>query len=309
MAGDGKESNVKLNTNPDIALMILDVMMPKYEWSRSCQAVRKDSRIPILMLSAKSGDMDKIQGLITGADDYVTKPFNPLEVMGALGHSCVVQKMLYRPTPDVLDIGSLVIIKDSHEVKTSDGDLVNLTALEFGIFVLISFSSNRVFSADDIFERVWHKNRLYQQKQLWELRQISADNADMAIDWHATYAPKTQALIDVSNTIATNTRRIREEERASERSKDEMITNISHDLRTPLTAIIGYLGLVEMGENLSDDNRKKYIHTAYDKSNQMKVLVEDLFEFSKTQAQDASLNLTSLSLSDLFGQLLASYEL
>ena len=89
-----------------------------------------------------------------------------------------------------------------------------------------------------------------------------------------------------------------------------MITNISHDLRTPLTAIIGYLGLVEMNATtLSPEDRAKYIHTAYDKSNQMKILVEDLFEFSKTQARDAVLNLTTISLGDLFAQLLASYEI
>jgi signal transduction histidine kinase len=111
-----------------------------------------------------------------------------------------------------------------------------------------------------------------------EMRQVARENSDMTISWRAPYAPTTQALIDVSNTIAENTRRIREEERQSERSKDEMITNISHDLRTPLTAIIGYLGLVEMGQALSEKDRKKYIHTAYSKSNQMKVLVEDLFE-------------------------------
>ncbi|MBC9702028.1 MAG: HAMP domain-containing histidine kinase [Leuconostoc sp.] len=142
-----------------------------------------------------------------------------------------------------------------------------------------------------------------------EMRQVARENSDMTISWRAPYAPTTQALIDVSNTIAENTRRIREEERQSERSKDEMITNISHDLRTPLTAIIGYLGLVEMGQALSEKDRKKYIHTAYSKSNQMKVLVEDLFEYSQTQAQDAALNITSLSLNDLFGQLLAGYEL
>lgn len=143
-----------------------------------------------------------------------------------------------------------------------------------------------------------------------DLHQIAKENSDMTIDWHAHYAPRTQALIDVSNKIAKNTRKIREEERASERSKDEMITNISHDLRTPLTAIIGYLGLVEMNATtLSPEDRAKYIHTAYDKSNQMKILVEDLFEFSKTQARDAVLNITTISLGDLFAQLLASYEI
>ncbi|AFS40992.1 MAG: response regulator transcription factor [Leuconostoc gelidum] len=165
MAGDGKEAISKLNTNPDIALMVLDVMMPNMNGLEVVKIVRKDSRIPILMLSAKSGDMDKIQGLITGADDYVTKPFNPLEVMAR------VRSLLRRAensvqdkTPDVLDIGSLVINKDSHEVKTAEGDLVNLTALEFGIFYLLASHPNRVFSADDIFERVWQQESVVSAK-------------------------------------------------------------------------------------------------------------------------------------------------
>lgn len=165
MADDGKEALSKLNTNPEIALMILDVMMPNMNGLDVVKTVRKDSRIPILMLSAKSGDMDKIQGLITGADDYVTKPFNPLEVMAR------VRSLLRRAenavqdqTPDVLDIGSLIINKDSHEVKTSTGDLVNLTALEFGILYLLASHPNRVFSADDIFERVWQQESVVSAK-------------------------------------------------------------------------------------------------------------------------------------------------
>ncbi|MCJ2167345.1 MAG: response regulator [Leuconostoc citreum] len=165
MAADGKEAISKLNTNPDIGLMILDVMMPNMNGLEVVKIVRKDSRVPILMLSAKSGDMDKIQGLITGADDYVTKPFNPLEVMAR------VRSLLRRAdnavqdkTPDVLDIGSLVINKDSHEVKTADGDIVNLTALEFGILYLLASHPNRVFSADDIFERVWQQESVVSAK-------------------------------------------------------------------------------------------------------------------------------------------------
>jgi len=165
MAADGKEALSKLNTNPDIGLMILDVMMPNMNGLEVVKIVRKDSRVPILMLSAKSGDMDKIQGLITGADDYVTKPFNPLEVMAR------VRSLLRRAdnavqdkTPDVLDIGSLVINKDSHEVKTANGDIVNLTALEFGILYLLASHPNRVFSADDIFERVWQQESVVSAK-------------------------------------------------------------------------------------------------------------------------------------------------
>ncbi|WP_143786988.1 response regulator transcription factor, partial [Oenococcus oeni] len=81
LAYSGEEALSRLNTNPDIALMILDVMMPGMNGFDVVKAVRKDTNIPILIVSAKTGDMDKIQGLITGADDYVTKPFNPLEVM------------------------------------------------------------------------------------------------------------------------------------------------------------------------------------------------------------------------------------
>ena len=80
-AYNGREALTKLNTNPDIALMILDIMMPEMDGIEVIKEVRKDSQLPILVLSAKTGDMDKIQGLITGADDYVTKPFNPLEIM------------------------------------------------------------------------------------------------------------------------------------------------------------------------------------------------------------------------------------
>lgn len=80
-AYNGKEAITKINTNPDIDLMILDVMMPQLDGMAVVRAVRKDSQIPILMLSAKTDDLDKIQGLVQGADDYVTKPFNPLEVM------------------------------------------------------------------------------------------------------------------------------------------------------------------------------------------------------------------------------------
>lgn len=162
---DGRDALSKVHTNPEIDLMILDIMMPEMSGMEVVKEVRKDSQIPILMLSAKSTDMDKIQGLITGADDYVTKPFNPLEVMAR------VKSLLRRAenqvqdvTPDILDIGSLVINKDSHEVKTAEGDPIALTALEFGILYLLASHPNRVFSADDIFERVWQQESVVSAK-------------------------------------------------------------------------------------------------------------------------------------------------
>ncbi|ALO05171.1 response regulator transcription factor [Lactiplantibacillus paraplantarum] len=164
-AYNGREALTKLNTNPDIALMILDIMMPEMDGIEVIKEVRKDSQLPILVLSAKTGDMDKIQGLITGADDYVTKPFNPLEIMAR------VKSLLRRSEnnvtttePDVLDIGPLTINKDSHEVKTLTGKDIQLTALEFGILYLLASHPNRVFSADDIFERVWQQESIVSAK-------------------------------------------------------------------------------------------------------------------------------------------------
>lgn len=164
-AYNGKEAITKLNIDPDISLIILDLMMPEMDGMSVIKEVRKDSDIPILVLSAKTTNMDKIQGLVTGADDYVTKPFNPLEVMAR------VKSLLRRSQgevindqPDVLNVGPLVINKDSHEVKTLKGNVIQLTALEFGILYLLASHPNRVFSADDIFERVWQQESVVSAK-------------------------------------------------------------------------------------------------------------------------------------------------
>lgn len=164
-AYNGKEAITKINTNPDIDLMILDVMLPQLDGMAVVRAVRKDSQIPILMLSAKTDDLDKIQGLVQGADDYVTKPFNPLEVMAR------VKSLLRRSQhevknnePDQIEVGSLIIKKDSHEVETVNGKEISLTALEFGILYLLASHPNRVFSADEIFERVWQQESIVSAK-------------------------------------------------------------------------------------------------------------------------------------------------
>lgn len=164
-AYNGKEAITKLNIDPDISLIILDLMMPEMDGMSVIKEVRKDSDIPILVLSAKTTNMDKIQGLVTGADDYVTKPFNPLEVMARVKSLLRrSQGEVIKDQPDVLNIGPLVINKDSHEVKTIKGNTIQLTALEFGILYLLASHPNRVFSADDIFERVWQQESVVSAK-------------------------------------------------------------------------------------------------------------------------------------------------
>lgn len=165
-AYNGVEALQMLKQNLDIQLIILDVMMPKKDGIAVLTELRQDNnQIPVLMLSAKSTDMDKIRGLTSGADDYVSKPFNPLEVMARikslLRRSLVTQQ---ENEANIIEVGPLIIKKESHEVKTINGKEIQLTALEFGILHLLASNLNRVFSADEIFERVWLQESIVSAK-------------------------------------------------------------------------------------------------------------------------------------------------
>ena len=156
-AYDGQEAYSQfLKEEP--ALLILDVMMPKLDGLEVVKLIREDSQVPILMLSAKTRDVDKIRGLARGADDYVVKPFNPLEVVARV--KSLLRRSAYQAKeaePDEIKIGPLIIRKDQHEVETVDNEFIHVTALEFGILHLLASHPNRVFSADEIFERVWQQ--------------------------------------------------------------------------------------------------------------------------------------------------------
>ncbi len=164
-ANSGQEALDQLAAHSDIALMVLDIMMPGIDGIEVVKRVRKDSQIPIIIVSAKTTDMDKIQGLINGADDYVTKPFNPLEIMARI--RSLLRRSNQQATknvPDKLEVGPITIYKDSHEVVTDSGQKVQLTALEFGVLYLLASHPNRVFSADEIFERVWKQESVVSAK-------------------------------------------------------------------------------------------------------------------------------------------------
>ena len=164
-AFDGEEALKKISENPDIAVIILDIMMPDKDGLTVVKELRsREVETPILLLIAKSEDMDKISGLTTGADDYVTKPFNPLEVMARVKSLLRRSKANDPNNGDIIEIGPLVIYKNSHEVKTIDGQTIQLTALEFGILYLLACHPNKVFSADEIFERVWQQESVVSAK-------------------------------------------------------------------------------------------------------------------------------------------------
>lgn len=163
-AYDGEEALFQLKAGESsIALVILDVMMPKMNGMDACRKIRETSSIPILMLSAKSEDMDKILGLMTGADDYMIKPFNPLElttrVKSLLRRSLQYNTEQQHSVPVCLHVDGLEINRSTHEV-VANGREVALTAREFDILYLLARQPGRIFSAEDIFQQVW-KEKYY----------------------------------------------------------------------------------------------------------------------------------------------------
>ncbi|NFI95737.1 response regulator transcription factor [Clostridium botulinum] len=142
----------------DIHLVILDIMMPNMNGTRTTIKIREERQIPIIMLSAKSEDTDKILGLNLGADDYITKPFNPLELIARV-NSQIRRYTKFSPLKEnnnVITVGGIELNKESKEVFV-DGENIRLTPLEFKILTLLMDNPNRVFSIEEIYERVWNE--------------------------------------------------------------------------------------------------------------------------------------------------------
>lgn len=156
-AYDGLEALDALHTH-DVQLMILDVMMPRMDGLSATMQIRKEKNVPILLLSAKTEDADKIAGLAIGADDYITKPFNPIEVIAR------VKSQLRRFTTlggrEKVEDHSIrnggVTMDDAAKSVTVDGESVSLTPIEYNILKLLLQSPGRVYSTGQIYEQVWN---------------------------------------------------------------------------------------------------------------------------------------------------------
>ena len=159
-AYDGEQA-LEILHNKKIDLMVIDVMMPKLDGIRATFQVRKTSSIPIIILSAKTEDADKILGLNVGADDYVTKPFNPLELVAR------VKSQLRRYTTlsssgqgeTTYEAGGLVINDDLKKV-TVDGEEVKLTPIEYNILLLLMKNKGKVYSISQIYEEIWNEEAI-----------------------------------------------------------------------------------------------------------------------------------------------------
>ena len=160
-AYDGEQAIRVLQNNP-VDLLIIDVMMPKLDGIRATLKIREKNALPIIILSAKSEDADKILGLNVGADDYVSKPFNPLELVAR------VKSQLRRYTllgamaekrANVYETGGLMIDDDRKEV-TVDGEAVKLTPIEYRILLFLVRNQGKVFSINQIYESIWEEEAI-----------------------------------------------------------------------------------------------------------------------------------------------------
>ncbi len=160
-AYDGEQA-IEVLKKEEIHLLIIDIMMPKLDGIHATLKIREYSSIPIIILSAKSEDADKILGLNIGADDYVTKPFNPLELVArvkshlrrytSLGNLNTENNLLYV-------VGGLCMNDETKEV-TVDGEPVKLTPIEYNILLLLVKNQGRVFSINQIYESIWNEDAI-----------------------------------------------------------------------------------------------------------------------------------------------------
>ena len=160
-AYDGEDA-LKILKEEEIHLLIIDVMMPKLDGIRATLKIREESSIPIIILSAKSEDTDKILGLNVGADDYITKPFNPLELVARVKSQLRRYTKLGNAAENgqaVYQVGGIAINDELKEV-TVDGEIVKLTPIEYNILLLLMKNQGKVFSINQIYENIWNEDAI-----------------------------------------------------------------------------------------------------------------------------------------------------
>ena len=161
-AYDGLQA-IEIMKKEEVHLILLDIMMPNLDGIRATRKIRETSSVPIIMLSAKSEDVDKILGLNIGADDYITKPFNPLEliarVKSQLRRYTQLGNLATEEKEAVYICGGLVV-NDDLKTVTVDGEPVQLTPIEYNILVLLIKNQGKVFSIEQIYENIWNEEAI-----------------------------------------------------------------------------------------------------------------------------------------------------
>ena len=179
----GKEA-LEILEREEVNLMVLDIMMPGIDGLQVCMKIRKEYNIPIIMVSAKGQEMDKIQGLSTGADDYIVKPFSIMELLARV--KAQIRRYVYLnenhkqlDNKDVIEIKGITINKRNHKVHLFGTEL-KLTPTEYKILLLLASNGGKVFSAEDIYKEIWTEKYFEGNNtvmaHIWRLREKLEDN-------------------------------------------------------------------------------------------------------------------------------------
>ena len=177
-ASNGMQA-VHICRHENFDLIIMDIMMPELDGFSACREIRKTTSTPVIMLSAKSEEVDKVMGLNIGADDYVTKPFTPMELMARVNSQMrryrrfmeKLQTKEQERTETVYTMGGLEVNENTFEVRVDDAP-VKMTPMEFKILLLLIKNPGRVFSADEIYERVWNERAINTETVMVHVRNI-----------------------------------------------------------------------------------------------------------------------------------------
>ncbi|HZH97898.1 MAG TPA: response regulator transcription factor [Fimbriimonadaceae bacterium] len=170
---DSAEEGMRLfrRVNPD--LIILDIMLPQRSGYDLCRAIRKDSSTPIIFLSARAEESDRVKGLELGADDYVIKPFNLAELAARV--KAVLRRATGEPVKEMVERGNITVDPKSHEVKV-DGQVISLSPKEFALLYFLARNAGQVFSREALLDRVWGKDAF-----------VSARTVDVHVRWLRTH--------------------------------------------------------------------------------------------------------------------------
>ena len=306
----------------EIDLAILDIMLPDIDGFRICQKIREKFYFPVIMLTAKIEDGDKIMGLTIGADDYITKPFNPLEVVARVKtqlrryqkYNNPVQNQPFQKSE--YDIRGLIINKDTHKCSLF-GKEVSLTPIEFSILWYLCEHQGKVISSEELFENVWKEKYLDNNNTV--MAHIGRLRGKLNEPAKKPKFIKTGDYIELSpelSEIAVKINHLKQEAennaklaQENEQRKNDLIMYLAHDLKTPLSSVIGYLTLLRDDEQqIPQELRNKYLSISLDKAEQLEDLINEFFEITRFNLSNITLKYSDINLTRLLEQLIYEFN-